>query len=242
MPQAGDGVKRMASTVRGDAGGSIIGFVIVLVSFVFRSFIPAPSWVWLVVLAVGVLLALKDGISGLDVITLVLAGVMIVGTLARGDYKAIGTPEPPSVYETATPDAPDPDAPELKLKEPIPVPAEYGFRLEDSDHPSARLYRSQPMQGKTANAAVAEVVDYYVNGLAPEWTVVERKEDWPGETGHRVVELRQGDTSNGIGIDVYALVPGGGRTAVVILTIQALVCGDDVPAVPPGEVCWQGPV
>ena len=44
----------MASTVQGDAGGSIIGFVIVFVSFVFRGFIPAPTWVWLVVLAVGV--------------------------------------------------------------------------------------------------------------------------------------------------------------------------------------------
>jgi hypothetical protein len=214
----------MASAARDDAGGSIIGFVIVFVSFVFRGFIPAPTWVWLVVLAVGVLLAVKDGISGLDVVTLALAGFMIVGSLM-------------SVASTATSDAPD-----LKLKEPIPVPAEYGFRLEDSAHDSARLYRSQPMQGKTANAAVAEVVDYYVNGLAPEWTVVERKEDWPGETVNVVVKLRQGDTSNGIGIDVYALVPGEGRTAVVILMIQALNCGDDVPGLPSGGVCWQGPV
>jgi hypothetical protein len=104
------------------------------------------------VLAVGVLLAVKDGISGLDVVTLGLAGFMIVGSLM-------------SMASTATTDAPD-------LKQPIPVPAEYGFRLEDSAHDSARLYRSQPIQGRTANAAVAEVVDYYVNGLAPEWTVV----------------------------------------------------------------------
>jgi membrane-bound ClpP family serine protease len=94
----------MASTVRDDTGGSVIGFVVVFVSFVFRGFIPAPSWVWLVVLAVGVLLAVKDGISGLDVVTLGLAGFMIVGTLM-------------SVANTATTDAPD-----LKLKEPIPVP------------------------------------------------------------------------------------------------------------------------
>ena len=71
----------MASTVRSDAGGSVIGFAIVFVSFVFRSFLPAPTWVWLVVLAVGVLLAVTDGISGLDVITLALAGFMIVGSL-----------------------------------------------------------------------------------------------------------------------------------------------------------------
>jgi hypothetical protein len=214
----------MASTVRGDAGGSVIGFAIVFVSFVFRGLIPAPTWVWLVVLAVGVLLAVKDGISGLDVVTLGLAGFMIVGSLM-------------SVASTATTDAPD-----LNLNEPIPVPAEYGFRREDSDHDSARVYRSQPMRGTMANAAVAEVVDYYVNGLAPEWTVVERKDDWPGETVHVVVKLRQGDTSNGILINVYALVPGEGRTAVVILMIQALNCGDDVPGLPSGEVCWQGPV
>jgi hypothetical protein len=213
----------MASTAQDDAGGSITGFVIVFVSLVFRSLIPAPTWVWLVVLAVGILLALKDRISGFDVVTLALAGFMIVGSVM-------------SVADTAT------EAPDLTLKEPIPVPAEYGFRLEDSDHDSARLYRSQPMLGKTANATVAEVVDYYVNGLAPEWTVVERKEDWPGETLTAVVKLRQGDTSNGIGIDVYALVPGEGRTAVVILRIQALNCGDDVPGFPSGEVCWQGPV
>ena len=214
----------MASTVRDDTGGSVIGLAIVFVSFVFRGFIPAPSWVWLVVLAVGVLLAVKDGISGLDVVTLGLAGFMIVGTLM-------------SVANTATTDAPD-----LTLKEPIPAPAEYGFRRNDSDRDSARVYRSQPMRGKMANAAVAEVVDYYVNGLAPEWTVVERQEDWPGETVNVVVKLRQADTSNKIGLDVYALVPGEGRTAVVIIMIQALNCGDDVPGLPSGEVCWQGPV
>jgi len=69
----------MASVVRSDAGGSVIGFAIVFVSFVFRSFIPAPTWVWLVALAVGVLLAVKDGISGLNLITFGLAGFMIVG-------------------------------------------------------------------------------------------------------------------------------------------------------------------
>jgi hypothetical protein len=57
-----------------------------------------------------------------------------------------------------------------------------------------------------------------------------------------VAKLRQVDTSNGIGIDVYALVPGEGRTAVVILMIQALNCGEDVPGLPSGEVCWQGSV
>jgi hypothetical protein len=84
----------MASTVRSDAGGSVIGFAIVFVSFVFRSLIPAPIWVWLVVLAVGVLLAVKDGISGLDVITLALAGFMIVGS-RRASRARTASPENP---------------------------------------------------------------------------------------------------------------------------------------------------
>jgi hypothetical protein len=213
----------MASTVRSDdAGGSVIGFAIVFVSFVFRSLIPAPTWVWLVVLAVGVLLAVKDGISGLDVITLALAGFMIVGSLT-------------SIASTAT------DAPDLTLKEPIPAPAGYGFRLDDPAQDSTRTYRSKPIPVKTANQAVAEVVEYYIAGLPPEWTVVDRTEDLGyGDTLIGQAKFRQGDTSNGIGIQVYADV--WGRSATVILTIQALNCGEDVPGFPSGELCWQGPV
>jgi hypothetical protein len=213
----------MASTVRSDdAGGSVIGFAIVFVSFVFRSFIPAPTWVWLVVLAVGVLLAVKDGISGLDVITLALAGFMIVGSLT-------------SIASTAT------DAPDLTLKEPIPAPAGYGFRLDDSAQDSTRTYRSKPIPVKTANQAVAGVVEYYIAGLPPEWTVVDRTEDLGyGDTLIAQAKFRQGDTSNGIGIQVYA--DAWGRSATVILTIQALNCGEDVPGFPSGELCWQGPV
>jgi len=213
----------MASTARDDAGGSVIGFAIVFVSLVFRSLIPAPTWVWLDVLAVGVLLAVKDGISGLDVVTLALAGFMIVGSLV-------------SVANTATSDAPD----LKKLNEPIPVPAEYGFRLDGLQRDFERKYRSNPIPVKTANQAVAEVVDYYIAGLAPEWTVVDRKEDLGyGDTLIAQAKFRQGDTSNGIGIQGYADVWG---SATVILIIQALNCGDDVPGLPAGEVCWQGPV
>jgi hypothetical protein len=213
----------MASAARDDAGGSVIGFAIVFVSFVFRGFIPAPTWVWFVVLAVGVLLAVKDGISGLDVITLVLAGVIVVGSLT-------------SVANMATTDAPD-----LTLKEPIPAPAGYGFRLDDSYQASTRTYRSEPIPGKTANQAVQEVVDYYIAGLAPEWTVIERKEDVGyGHGLNAQAKFRQGDTSNGIGIQVYADLRG--RSSTVVLMIQALNCGDDVPGFPSGEVCWQGPV
>jgi len=150
----------MASAAQDDAGGSISGFVVVFVSFIFRSLIPTPTWVWLIVLAVGVLLAVKDGISGLDVVTLVLAGLMIVGSLT-------------SLASTATS-----DAPELrKLNEPIPVPAEYGFRLDGLQRDFERHYLSKPIPFKTAIQAVADVVDYYVAGLAQEWTVVDRTED-----------------------------------------------------------------
>ena len=219
----------MASTVRSDAGGSVTGFAIVFVSFVFRSLIPASTWVWLVFLAVGVLLAVKDGISGLDVITLALAGFMIVGSLT-------------SIASTAT------DVPDLTLKEPIPAPAGYGFRLDDPAQDSTRTYRSKPIPVKTANQAIAEanqavagVVDYYIAGLPPEWTVVDRTEDLGyGDTLIAQAKFRQGDTSNGIGIQVYADV--WGRSATVILTIQALNCGEDIPGFPSGEVCWQGPV
>jgi hypothetical protein len=222
----------MASTVRDDPVGSITGFVVVFVSFVFRSFIPAPTWVWLVVLAVGVLLAVKDGISGLDVITLGLAGFMIVGSLT-------------SIGSTATTDAPD-----LTLKEPIPVPSGYGFKLDDSFQNSTRTYTSEPLppvnrykQAVTeANQAVRDVLDYYIAGLPPEWTIVERKEDVGYRDGlNAQAKFRQGDTSNGIGIQVYADVWGLSDTTVVLM-IQALNCGEDVPGFPSGEVCWQGPV
>jgi hypothetical protein len=213
----------MASAARDDAGGSVIGFAIVFVSLVFRGFIPAPTWVWLVVLAVGVLLAVKDGISGLDVVTLALAGFIVVGSLT-------------SVANTATTDAPD-----LTLKEPIPAPAGYGFRLDDSYQASTRTYRSEPIPGKTANEAVQEVVYYYMAGLAPEWTVIERTEDVGyGHGLNAQAMFRQGDTSNGIGIQVYADLRG--RSSTVVLMIQALNCGDDVPGFPSGVVCWQGPV
>jgi hypothetical protein len=218
----------MASTVRSDAGGSVTGFAIVFVSFVFRSLIPAPTWVWLAILAVGVLLAVKDGISGLDVVTLALTGFMIVGSLT-------------SIADTAT------EAPDLTLKEPIPVPSGYGFKLDDSVQNSTRTYTSEPLppvkrykQAVTeANQAVRDVLDYYIAGLPPEWTIVERKEFVGyGDGLNAQAKFRQGDTSHGIGIQVYAHM----FDTTVVLMIYTLNCGDDVRGRPPGEVCWQGPV
>jgi hypothetical protein len=113
--------------------------------------------------------------------------------------------------------------------------------LDDSYQASSRTYRSQPIPGKTANEAVQEVVYYYIAGLAPEWTVIERTEDVGyGHGLNAQADFRQGDTSNGIGIQVYADLRG--RSSTVVLMIQAVNCGEDVPGFPSGVVCWQGPV
>jgi hypothetical protein len=50
--QAHTGTGEVASALRSDVGGSVIGFAIVFVSLVFRSFIPGPTWVWLAVPAI----------------------------------------------------------------------------------------------------------------------------------------------------------------------------------------------
>jgi hypothetical protein len=206
----------MASTVRDKAGGSVVGFAIVFVSFVFRGLVPAPSWFWLVVLAAGVLLAVKDGISGLDLITLGLAGVMIVG---------------PLLADAATPNPPD-------LEEPIPVPSGYGFELDPDSTNLEHLYESGPITPKRAQFAAVEVVDHYVDALTPAWTVIDR-EKRPDMSS---VELREGDSSRGISIFVGVVEPFG-RPAFLDLRIQALHCTDDLPGLSSGEVtCMTAPI
>jgi hypothetical protein len=208
----------MASAVRSDAGGSVIGFAIVFVSLVFRSLIPAPTWVWLAVLAVGVLLAVKDGISGLDVITLGLVGFMILGPLISGAH-------------TATTDAPD-------LEEPIPVPSGYGFELDPRSTNLEHLYGSKSMPLEQAQFAALEVVDHYVDALAPEWTVVDREERLDLAT----VTLREGDSSRGVSVFVGVVEPFG-RPAFLDLRIQALLCREDLPGLGSGEVsCMTAPI
>jgi len=208
----------MASTVREEAGGSVIGFAIVFVSLVFRALLPAPSWVWLVVLAVGVLLAVKDGISGLDVITISLAGFMIVGPLISGAY-------------TATTDAPD-------LEEPIPVPSGYGFELDPRSTNLEHLYGSGSMPLERAQLAAVEVVDHYVDALTPEWTVIDREE----RPDLSMVELRQGDSSRGISVFVGVVEPFG-RPASLDLRIQALLCGEGLSGLGSGETsCMTAPI
>ena len=192
----------MASTVRGDAIGSLIGFVVVFVSFVFRGFIPAPTWVWLAVLAVGVLLAVKGGISGLDVATLGLAGFMIVGPLVFGAI-------------SATTSAPD-------LEEPIPVPSGYGLVLGSDSTNVTHVYESKTLLGhiKAAKKAEVEVLDYYVKRLQGlGWSVV-RLDDG--------AELKAPDSDVGIYVSTYLGIPpwGAGR-GTLVLTISAKRCPDE---------------
>ena len=207
---------KMASTVRDDAGGSSVAFAIVFLTFVFRGFIQMPSWVWWVVLAAAVLLAVKDGIRGLDVITLGIAGFIIVGPLVSGVI-------------TGTTTAPD-------LEEPIPVPSGYGFKLNPDSTNLEHKYDSGRLPPQRAEVAAVEVVDYYVNHLSSEWTLVSRQEATLG------VELRQGDTSRGISISVSVVTPQG-RPAVLVLSIRTLLCGEDLPAPEPSPGgCMAAPV
>jgi hypothetical protein len=208
----------MATSVRRDPIGSISGFVIVLMVFIFGSFIPAPLWVRLALLAVAVLLAVKGGISGLDVITLGFVVFMIAGPLVSGAI-------------TATTTAPD-------LEEPIPVVSGYGFKLNPDSTNLEHKYDSGPLPRQQAEVAAGEVVDYYVNSLSPEWTLVSRQEPpLPLE-----VELRQGDTSRGISISVSVVTPQG-RPAVLVLSIRTLLCGEDLPVPEPSPGgCMDAPV
>jgi hypothetical protein len=208
----------MATSVRRDPVGSVSGFVIVLMVFVFGSFIPAPLWVRLPLLAVAILLALKGGISGLDVITLGFVVFMIAGPLVSGAF-------------TATTVAPD-------LEEPLPVPAGYGFTLDPDSTNLEHKYNSQGMPPQQAEFAAVEVVDYYVNRLSPEWRLASRQEPpLPLE-----VELRQGDTSRGISISVSVVTPQG-RPAVLVLSIRTLLCGEDLPVPEPSPGgCMAAPV
>jgi hypothetical protein len=219
LPKGSQRTVKMASTVQRDPVGSISGFVIVLLVFIFGSFIPAPLWVRLAVLAVGTLLAVKGGVSGLDVITLGFVVFMIGGTLVSGAY-------------TATTDAAD-------LEEPIPVPSGYGFELDPRSTNLEHLYRSGSMPLEQAPSAAVEVVDHYVDALAPEWTVIER-DDRPPDLA--MVKLRQGDSSRGISIFVGVVEPFG-RPAFLDLRIQALLCREGVLGLGSDEVsCTTAPI
>jgi hypothetical protein len=124
------------------------------------------------------------------------------------------------------------------LEEPIPVPSGYGFKLNPDSTNLEHKYDSGRLPPQQAEVAAGEVVDYYVNRLSPEWTLVSRQEPpLPLE-----VELRQGDTSRGISISVSVVTPQG-RPAVLVLSIRTLLCGEDLPVPEPSPGgCMAAPV
>ena len=128
----------------------------------------------------------------------------------------------------ATSDAPD-------LEEPIPVPKGYGFELDPDSTNLEHMYDSQPMPPRRAEFAAVEVINHYVNDLAPAWTVADRDET----PGNLRVQLREGDSSRGIGITIHVFTPERGP-AILDLRIQALLCGED--GLPPGETCMTAPI
>lgn len=209
------------STSRSDPGGGVVGFAIVFLTFVLSAMglaIPLP--VYLLLIAVGTVLALRSaGLSGFGLAALVLGALIFAMPLVT------------RLVFAAQAHAPD-------LEEPVPVPSGYGFKLLPGATNLEHRYDSQPIPTDRAEFAAVEVIDSYVNRLAPEWTVVSR-----GETPQNLgVELRQGDTSRGIEISVSAVMPEG-RPAVLLLGIRTLLCGEDGPGLAPGEVgCWGAPV
>ncbi|MGH3118916.1 MAG: hypothetical protein ACRDQ2_17740 [Gaiellales bacterium] len=141
--------------------------------FLLPLFLPIPP-----VLAIGL------GIFGF-VLTLYVGRIysLLAGLLVA--WSLIGL----VVFNTTRGDARD-------TEEPIPVPAGYGFQLDPDSTNVEHMYDSDQMPPKQARIAAVHVVDYYINRLAPEWTVVYRQET-PESLS---VELRKGDTSQGIGI------------------------------------------
>lgn len=155
----------------------------------------------------GVLLALKDGISGLDVVTLGIAGFMIAVPLVTRAYWAT----------TGSPD----------LEEPIPVPSGYGFVLWANSTNVTHVYESKTLLGheKAAERAQVEVLDYYVERLQElGWSVV------PPVDG---VVLKAPDSDVGIRVHTFiGIPPWAAGKATVILELTARQCVDETSCHP----------
>jgi hypothetical protein len=118
------------------------------------------------------------------------------------------------------------------------VPSGYGFELDPDSTNREHLYESHPMSARRARLAAVEVIDHYVDALAPEWTVIDREE----RPDLARVELREGDSSRGISIFVGVVEPFG-RPAFLDLRIQALLCREGPPGLGSGEVsCMTAPI
>jgi hypothetical protein len=119
------------------------------------------------------------------------------------------------------------------------VPSGYGFELDPRSTNLEHLYRSGSMPLGQAQVAAVDVVDHYVDALAPEWTVIER-DDRPPDLA--MVKLRQGDSSRGISVFVGVVEPFG-RPAFLDLRIQALLCREGILGLGSDEVsCTTAPI
>jgi hypothetical protein len=107
------------------------------------------------------------------------------------------------------------------LREPVPVPPGYGFRLEPSDsRTSAELVHvysgSEDMSDAEAQQAQREVMRHYRRSLS-DWVVT--------ETSVAILEVKAPASTEGLSI--YCYVTGG----VVMLEIESLYCPEDY-------YCW----
>lgn len=192
------------STSRSDQGGGVVGFAIVFLTFVLSAMglaIPLP--VYLLLIAVGTVLALRSaGLSGFGLAALVLVALIFAMPLVtRLVFAAQASPD---------------------LEEPIPVPSGYGLVLEAQSTNIMHVYASKTLLGheKAAAKAEAAVLDYYVKRLQDlGWTVV--------SLGDELAEFKAPDSDVGISVKLYLGVPWGDGAATLVVQIMARRCPDE---------------
>jgi hypothetical protein len=193
------------STSRSDPGGGVVGFAIVLLTFVFGGIVlDIPLPVYFLLIAVGTVLAVSSaGLSGFGLAALVLGAFIFAMPLVTGLGLAVG----------ASPD----------LEEPIPVPSGYGLVLESDSTNIMHVYASKTLLGKEKAVAKAQgpVLDYYVKHLQDlGWTVVSLDDD--------SAEFKAPDSDVGIGVHLYFAAPSGQMGAgTLVVQIQAERCPDE---------------
>jgi hypothetical protein len=193
------------STSRSDPGGGVVGFAIVLLTFVFGGIVlDIPLPVYFLLIAVGTVLAVSSaGLSGFGLAALVLGAFIFAMPLVTSLGLAVG----------ASPD----------LEEPIPVPSGYVLVLESDSTNIMHVYASKTLLGHEKAVAKAEgpVLDYYVKHLQDlGWTVVSLDDD--------SAEFKAPDSDVGIGVHLYFAAPSGPMGAgTLVVQIQALRCPDE---------------
>ena len=122
----------------------------------------------------------------------------------------VSYPEGEPVVPSPPPPSPGP------LREPVPVPPGYGFRLGNSSalvHEYQSTVRISFREGARARRSVLR----YYRRVLDDWTVVER------DTVNLL--MRAPDSTDGLAIEVTESSMNGG--AVVVLEIRAITCLED---------------